>query len=40
MGAVTHARSMGGEKVEHRQGTGSGEHKVVVVVLVAVEVVR
>ena len=25
----------GGEKVEHRQGTGSGEHKVV-----AVEVVR
>ena len=35
MGAVTHARSMGGEKVEHRQGTGSGEHKVV-----AVEVVR
>ena len=41
MGAVTHARSMGGEKVEHRQGTGSGEHNVVVeVVLVAVEVVR
>ena len=30
----------GGEKVEHRQGTGSGEHKVVEVVLVAVEVVR
>ena len=34
MGAVTHARSMGGEKVEHRQGTGSGEHKVVEVALV------
>ena len=30
----------GGEKLEHRQGTGSGEHKVVEVVLVAVEVVR
>ena len=40
-GAVTHARSIGGEKLEHRQGTGSGEHNVVVeVVVVAGEVVR